>query len=103
LRPKTGHRGQWLRPESEPVQGDRARRGRARSPKTVDRRTAAAGERDRAGIAGVGGDAPVITREQVLLGRYPTRPLGEIVEFLDNLRRPVTESDRKPGLFPYFG
>ena len=31
------------------------------------------------------------------------KKLGEVVEFLDNLRRPVTESDRKPGPYPYYG
>jgi type I restriction enzyme, S subunit len=35
--------------------------------------------------------------------RYPIKKLGEVVEFLDNLRRPVTESDRKPGPYPYYG
>lgn len=38
-----------------------------------------------------------------IAGAYPTRPLGEIVEFLDNRRRPVKESERIPGIFPYFG
>jgi type I restriction enzyme S subunit len=31
------------------------------------------------------------------------KKLAEVVEFLDNLRRPVTESDRKPGPYPYYG
>lgn len=35
--------------------------------------------------------------------RYPVKKLAEVVEFLDNLRRPVTESDRKPGPYPYYG
>lgn len=34
---------------------------------------------------------------------YPTRRLGDVVEFLDNMRRPVTESDRRPGPYPYYG
>jgi type I restriction enzyme S subunit len=34
---------------------------------------------------------------------YPLKPLGELVEFLDNKRRPVKESERKIGNYPYFG
>lgn len=44
----------------------------------------------------------MITRNSVG-GHYPIKPLGEVVEFLDNMRKPVTESDRKAGAFPYFG
>ena len=32
-----------------------------------------------------------------------TRLLGDVVEFLDSQRRPVTEGERAPGPFPYFG
>jgi hypothetical protein len=32
-----------------------------------------------------------------------TALLGDIVDFLDHLRRPVTESDRRPGPYPYYG
>jgi len=35
--------------------------------------------------------------------RYPTRRLGEVVEFLDNQRRPVKESERTAGQYPYYG
>jgi type I restriction enzyme S subunit len=35
--------------------------------------------------------------------KYPTKRLGELVHFLDNMRRPVTEADRKPGPYPYYG
>ncbi len=35
--------------------------------------------------------------------RYPARKLADVVEFLDRQRRPVTESDRVPGPFPYYG
>lgn len=35
--------------------------------------------------------------------RYPVKKLADVVEFLDNLRRPVTESDRNPGPYPYYG
>lgn len=34
---------------------------------------------------------------------FQTQRLGEVVEFLDSMRRPVTESDRKPGSYPYYG
>ena len=36
-------------------------------------------------------------------GAYPTKRLGDIVEFLDSMRRPVTESDRRLGPYPYYG
>lgn len=35
--------------------------------------------------------------------RYPVCKLAEVVDFLDSQRRPVTESDRKPGPYPYYG
>jgi type I restriction enzyme S subunit len=34
---------------------------------------------------------------------FPVKPLGEVVDFLDSRRRPVRESDRQPGPFPYYG
>ena len=34
---------------------------------------------------------------------YPHVELGEVVEILDSLRRPITKSDRKPGPYPYYG
>jgi len=34
---------------------------------------------------------------------YPIKFLGEVVEFLDSKRRPVTESDRRAGNYPYYG
>jgi type I restriction enzyme S subunit len=36
-------------------------------------------------------------------GAFPTKRLGEVVEFLDSRRRPVTESDRRAGPYPYYG
>jgi restriction endonuclease S subunit len=36
-------------------------------------------------------------------GAFPARRLGDVVEFLDSMRRPVTESDRRPGPYPYYG
>ncbi len=38
-----------------------------------------------------------------LTNAYPKKQLGDIVEFLDNMRRPVTESDRRAGKYPYYG
>jgi type I restriction enzyme S subunit len=34
---------------------------------------------------------------------YPIKFLCEVVEFLDSKRRPVTESDRRAGNYPYYG
>ncbi len=36
-------------------------------------------------------------------GTYSLTRLGEVVEFLDSKRRPVTESERRAGPYPYFG
>lgn len=44
----------------------------------------------------------MITRNS-LNGAFPIKRLGEIVEFLDSQRRPVTESDRRAGPYPYYG
>ena len=44
----------------------------------------------------------MISREIVQRG-FPIRPLGEVAEFLDNRRRPITASERIPGPFPYYG
>lgn len=38
-----------------------------------------------------------------LTDAYPKKQLGEVVEFLDSMRRPVTESDRCAGEYPYYG
>jgi type I restriction enzyme M protein len=35
--------------------------------------------------------------------KYPLVKIGDIVEVLDNLRRPITKSDRKEGIYPYYG
>ena len=37
------------------------------------------------------------------LGKFEIVELGEVVEVLDNLRKPITKSDRKKGKFPYYG
>jgi type I restriction enzyme M protein len=34
---------------------------------------------------------------------FPHVELGEVVEILDSLRRPITKCDRKPGPYPYYG
>jgi len=44
----------------------------------------------------------VISRNSIQ-GTFPIKRLGEVVEFLDSKRRPVTESDRRPGPYPYYG
>ena len=44
----------------------------------------------------------MISRSSVF-GRFPTKQLGEVVEFLDSMRRPVTESNRRAGPYPYYG
>lgn len=38
-----------------------------------------------------------------LTDAYPKKQLGDVVEFLDSMRRPVTESDRRAGGYPYYG
>jgi type I restriction enzyme M protein len=35
--------------------------------------------------------------------KWPMVELGEVVEILDNKRKPITKSDRKSGQFPYYG
>lgn len=35
--------------------------------------------------------------------KYPVVKLGDVVVFLDNLRRPVKAEERKEGAYPYFG
>lgn len=41
--------------------------------------------------------------KELLTDVYPIKPLGEVVTFLDHLRKPVTASDRTEGAFPYYG
>lgn len=44
----------------------------------------------------------MISRENV--GKtYPTKALGDLVEFLDHRRKPVSASERKTGPYPYYG
>ena len=42
-------------------------------------------------------------RPEILSPSWPQKPLGEVVEFLDHLRRPITAKDRKAGPYPYYG
>lgn len=44
----------------------------------------------------------MITSAQ-LDGKWPQRELGQVVEFLDSRRRPITASDRVAGPYPYYG
>lgn len=44
----------------------------------------------------------MISRSQ-LHGGFPIKQLGEVVEFLDHKRRPITAKDRIDGPFPYYG
>jgi len=44
-----------------------------------------------------------LLREEIFSQAWPTKPLGEIVEFLDNLRKPVKSSDRIEGPYNYYG
>lgn len=34
---------------------------------------------------------------------WPTTPLGDLVDVLDRLRKPITKKDRKAGPYPYYG
>ncbi len=45
----------------------------------------------------------MITRESVARSGWPVRPLADLVEFLDNRRKPVTEKDRVAGPYIYYG
>lgn len=44
----------------------------------------------------------MITRYSIQ-GKFPIKTLEEVAEFLDNLRRPITASNRKSGPYPYYG
>ncbi|MDB9424032.1 restriction endonuclease subunit S [Microcystis aeruginosa CS-564/01] len=35
--------------------------------------------------------------------KWPHRPLSEVVDFLDSKRKPITQKDRVPGPYPYYG
>ncbi|MBA3755867.1 MAG: restriction endonuclease subunit S [Nitrosomonas sp.] len=42
-------------------------------------------------------------REDILSDNWPKVRLGDVVEFLDHKRRPITAKDRIPGPYPYYG
>jgi len=42
-------------------------------------------------------------RKDALSSQWPKKNLGEVVDFLDHLRVPVKQKDRKSGLYPYYG
>ena len=44
----------------------------------------------------------MITRNSIQ-GKFPIKTLEEVAEFLDNLRRPITASNRESGPYPYYG
>ena len=44
----------------------------------------------------------MISRDTIQRG-FPIRPLGDVAEFLDSRRRPITASERIPGPYPYYG
>jgi len=44
----------------------------------------------------------VISKETIR-GGFPIKSLGDVAEFLDSQRRPITASDRVPGPYPYYG
>jgi type I restriction enzyme M protein len=41
--------------------------------------------------------------DQQRSSQYPHVQLGDVVDILDSLRRPITKHDRKPGPYPYYG
>lgn len=45
----------------------------------------------------------MILRPALLNNKWPRVSLGEAVEFLDHMRKPITASERKPGPYPYYG
>jgi len=40
---------------------------------------------------------------ETLCSSWHKKPLGDAVDFLDHLRRPITAADREPGPHPYYG
>ena len=42
-------------------------------------------------------------RPDQLCSSWTIKPLGDVVEFLDHLRKPITAKDRKAGPYPYYG
>ena len=44
----------------------------------------------------------MISRNTIQRG-FPIKLLGDVAEFLDSRRRPITASERIPGPYPYYG
>ena len=44
----------------------------------------------------------MISRDTIQRG-FPIKPLGDVADFLDSRRRPITASERIPGPYPYYG
>ncbi len=44
-----------------------------------------------------------LVNEKLGITNYEMVRLGEVVDILDNQRKPITKSDRKTGLYPYYG
>jgi type I restriction enzyme S subunit len=42
-------------------------------------------------------------RPSCLSKKWPQRNLAEVVDFLDSQRKPITQKDRLPGPYPYYG
>ena len=42
-------------------------------------------------------------RPENLSVKWPQKPLEDVADFLDHLRRPITARDRKTGPYPYYG
>src|SRR5262249_49270338 len=87
---------------AQPLQGSGARDGRASTAEGDSGRAGEAGGGDPAGDEGAGGDAGMISRSSVS-GAFPTKPLGDVVEFLDCMGGPGTESERRAGPYRYYG
>ena len=41
--------------------------------------------------------------KDIFSNTYPIKKLGEVVIFLDSKRKPVKESERVTGIYPYYG
>ena len=71
-------------------------------PKVIFCAAGDAGGRNREGTCDAGGAVEMITKETIQRG-FPIKQLGEVAEFLDSRRRPITASHRIPGPYPYYG
>ena len=62
---------------------------------------------DRYPVRALNDESSRVADQDQLVGKlskgWVLEPLGNLVEVLDNLRKPVTKEDRRPGPYPYFG